>query len=248
VTGIRRWVARPVVVAALTLSALTACVDAPTDPSGARPVTSEEAQLLAITRFQNFNTGTRPFETAFTLSGVEVTMRGWVDYVAELGYASVAGDFGTEAVLWTTSSLGAVPRAADDDGYPTFPIPPLDDPEWQIQTLDASSSALGALVATISALGVDRPDNPLLVQQSGALWLREDEVDDTAVTVFAAPPSDTPVDGSTSAPDPADATLRLWVDAAGLLRRAEVFLNNTWNVVDFPDREGPQLSMPGESG
>jgi hypothetical protein len=247
VTGIPPRLARPVVVAALLLCALTACVDSPADPGGARPVTSEEAQLLAITRFQNFDARTRPFETAFTLSGVEVTMRGWVDYVAELGYASVTGDFGTEAVLWTTSSLGAVPRAADDGGYPTFPIPPLDDPEWQIQTLDASSSALGALVATISALGVDRPDNPLLVQQSGALWLREDEVDDTAVTVFAAPPSDSPVDGS-SAPDPSDATLRLWVDAGGLLRRAEVFLNNTWNMIDFPDRPGPELSLPGASG
>jgi hypothetical protein len=234
-------------MAALTLAALTACVETSPGSEGPRPVTSEEAQLLAITRFQNFDAGTRPFETTFTLSGVEVTMRGWVDYVAELGYASVTGDFGTEAVLWTTSSLGAVPRPADDDGYPTFPIPSLDDPEWQIQTLDASSSALGALVATISALGVDRPDNPLLLQQSGALWLREDEVDDTPVTVFAAPPSDTPLGGSTAAPDAADATLRLWVDAAGLLRRAELFLNNTWNVVDFPDEPGPQLTLPGES-
>ena len=227
--------------AALVLAILTGCVTEPAEQPP-RAVTSAEAQLLAITRFQNFDAGTRPFETTFTLSGVEVSMRGWVDYVAQLGYASVAGDFGTEAVLWTDSSVGSIPRPADGDGYPQFPIPALDDAAWQIQELDAASSALGTLVATISALGSDRPDNPLLVQQSGALWLRADEIEGTAVTVFAAPPTDEPVEAGSVDPDAA--TLRLWIDEHGLLRRAEVALNNSWTRIDFLDVDGPQLSLP----
>ena len=231
----------------LALALLTGCTSDSAEPAP-RAVTSAEAQLLAIARFQNFEARTRPFETSFTLSGVDVTMRGWVDYVAKLGYASVEGDFGTEAVLWTDSSLGAVPQAADSDGYPTFPIPALDEPLWQIQELDATSSALGALVATISALGSDRPDNPLLLQQSGALWLRDDEIDGTPVTVFAAPASDAPLEDGVDAVDPDASTLRLWLDSTGLLRRAEVALNDTWTIIDFPDLIGPELSLPEGTG
>lgn len=225
----------------LAIGMLGACVATPSEAEP-RPVTSAEAELLAVTRFRNFDAGTRAFETAFTLSGVDVTMRGWVDYVAEIGYASVTGDFGTEAVLWTDASVGAIPRATDDDGYPVLPIPALDDPAWQIQELDAGSSALGVLVATISGLGSDRPDNPLLVQQTGALWLRESDVDGVPVTVFAAPPSDTPVEGG--AIDPDASPLRLWLDADGFLRRAEVVLNDAWTTIEFPDVAGPELSLP----
>ena len=173
-------------------------------------------------------------------------MHGWVDYVAQLGYASVTGDFGTEAVLWTDSSVGSIPRPADADGYPQFPIPALDDAEWQIQELDAAASALGALVATISALGSDRPDNPLLVQQSGALWLRADEIGGTAVTVFAAPPTDEPVEAGSVDPDAA--TLRLWIDSQGLLRRAEVALNNTWTRSTFSTSTGRSSASPEPPG
>ena len=128
-------------------------------------------------------------------------------------------------------------------------FPDLSDPEWQIQTLDPTASGLDALLAAISALGSDRPDNPLLLQQSGALWLREDEVDGTPVTVFAAPPSDEPVDaGIAGRALRDDATLRLWVGGDGLLLRAEVKLNNAWSVVDFPDTAAPRLEAPGGLG
>ena len=232
----------------LAVAVMTGCATGTPEVAPARAVTSAEAQLLAIARFQNFEARTRPFETAFTLSGVDVTMRGWVDYVAQLGYASVEGEFGTEAVLWTDSSLGAIPHPTDSDGYPSFPIPSPDEPLWQIQELDASSSALGALVATISALGSERPDNPLLLQQSGALWLREDDIEGTPVTVFAAPASDAPLEDGVDAVDPDASTLRLWVDSTGLLRRAEVALNDRWTVVDFPDLSGPELSLPAGTG
>lgn len=236
-------------MAALLLAAvLTGCTgtDQPASEPTARPVTSEEAQLLAITRFTNFDAGSRPFSTALDVSGVETSMTGWVDYVSELGYASVTGSFGAEALVWTDGSLGAIPREPDADGYPVLPIPPTSDPGWQIQQLDPSASPLDALLAAISALGSDRPDNPLLVQQSGALWLREDEVDGTDVTVFAAPPSDAPVEGE--APTEDTSSLRLWVADDGLLLRAEVRLNDSWTTVDFPDAPAPSLELPEPVG
>ena len=233
-----------VAAALLIAAALTGCTgaDQPTSEPTARPVTSEEAQLLAITRFTNYDTGSRPFTTSLDVSGVETAMTGWVDYVSALGYASVTGSFGAEALLWTDGALGAIPSEPDAEGYPVLPIAPASDPDWQIQQLDPSASALDALLAAISALGSDRPDNPLLVQQSGALWLREDQVDGTAVTVFAAPPSDAPVEGE--APTEDASSLRLWVAASGLLLRAEVRLNDGWTTVDFPDAPAPTLELP----
>jgi hypothetical protein len=227
--------------------ALGGCVAAPETTPSPRPVTSDESQLLAITRFTNFDIGSRPIHTELTVSGVETELTGWVDYSSELGFVSVTGSFGAEALLWTNGAVGAIPREPDADGNPVLPIPDLSDPQWQIQTFDPQASGLDALLAAISALGSDRPDNPLLLQQSGALWLREDEVDGTPVTVFAAPLSDEPVDAD-AGEAVEDATLRLWVAPDGLLRRAEVKVNNEWSVVDFSDAPAPHLEVPGGLG
>ncbi|CAN5414648.1 hypothetical protein BH09ACT4_BH09ACT4_11020 [soil metagenome] len=231
----------------LALALLAGCSTPTAEPTPtARPVTTEESQLLAITRFTNFDTGSRPFHTQLTVSGVETEMMGWVDYASALGFVSVTGSFGAEDLLWTNAALGAIPREPDADGNPVLPIPDLTDPGWQVQALDPAASGLDAMLAAISALGSDRPDNPLLVQQSGALWLRDDTIDGTPVTVFAAPPSDDPAGSDGGAPQ--DASLRLWVTAAGLLLRAEVRLNNVWNTVDFPDAAAPTLEMPAGIG
>ena len=236
----RRW--RAPSVAILVIALLGGCAATPEEAPSPRPVTGDESQLLAITRFMNFDTGSRPIHTQITVSGVDTELTGWVDYSSQLGFVSVTGSFGAEALLWTNAALGAIPRDPDADGNPVLPIPALTDPAWQIQTLDPGASGLDALLAAISALGSDRPDNPLLLQQSGALWLREDRVDGTPVTVFAAPLSDEPVD---EAPAAEEATVRLWVDADGLLRRAELELNDEWSVVDFADAAAPHLEAPG---
>ncbi len=233
----------------LVTAILAGCTVASPEPTpSARPVTTIESQLLAITRFTNFDTGSRPIHTELTVSGVKTELTGWVDYSSEIGFASVTGSFGAEDLLWTNAALGAIPRTPDAAGNPVLPIPELSDPEWQIQTLDPKASALDALLAAISALGSDRPDNPLLLQQSGALWLRKDKIGSTPVTVFAAPPSDAPVDASTAPLTAEDATLRLWVAANGLLLRAEVKLNNVWNTVEFADKAAPHLEAPGGLG
>ncbi len=230
-------------VAALALAAglLTGCT--PAEPAdGPRAVTSEEAQLLALARFTNFDRGTRAFSTELAVSGVDTRVQGWVDYVAELGYATVSGSFGSEALLWSDGSLGSIPAVPDADGNPPLPIPDLADAAWQFQTLDASGSAFSALLAALSALGQDRPDNPLLLQQSGAMRLRVDDVAGTPVTVFAAPPDDAPDAGGEL--DPEASPLRLWVAEDGLLLRAEFRLDGRWITVELPDVAAPELELP----
>ncbi len=238
-----------VLAALIAAAVLVGCVggtDPAPDPSP-RAVTSEEAQLLAVTRFRNYDAGSRPFTTSLSVSGVETELAGWIDWASALGYAAASGSFGTEGVLWNDATVGAIPIEADADGRPPLPIPSLDDPGWQFQELDAGASPLYALLAALSGLGLDRPDNPLLVQQSGALWLREDELGGVPVTVFAAPADDAPV-ADTTDPDPDSSPLRLWIDDSGTLMRAEVRLGAQWTTVDFEPGPGPRLELPGGEG
>lgn len=224
------------VVVALALAGCTAAAPE------ARPVTAEEAQLLAIARFNSFDAGTRAFSTSVTERGVDLHVQGWVDYAAERGYAAVTGEFDAQALVWDQSRIGIITQAPDPQGFAVLPVPDLDAPEMASDDLDPSQSRLDAVLSVISSLGTDRPDNPLLLQQSGALWLREDTVSGDEVTVFAAPPSDAPRDASSPPLEPDSASLRLWVDAAGVLRRAQARFGTEWITISFSTKPGPSLA------
>ncbi|WP_344092807.1 hypothetical protein [Microbacterium deminutum] len=196
-----------------------------------------------MTRFNNYDAGTRPFSTTLTQQGAQLTVTGWIDYVAHVGYAAVTGAFHPQAMVWSDSTVGIIPQTPDHNGNPILPMPAA-DADWHSRPLDPTTSRLDAMLAVLSSLGSDRPDNPLLVQQTGALWLRDDTVDSTPVSVFAAPPTDKPSDAS-SAPITAEtSSLRLWVDDTGLMRRAEVRLGDDWTTADMPDGAGPALALP----
>ncbi len=228
---------------------LTGCTSAPEDEdASARPVTTEESQLLAIARFRSFDAGSRPFTSEVRERGADLSLRGWIDHVNHVGYATVTGAFDPEALLWTGATVGIIPASPDPDGNPPLPIPPLDDQTWLSHPLDPSASRLDSLLAAIGALGSDRPDNPLLLQQSGALWLRADEVDGTPVTVFAAPPSDEPLTADSPRVDADTSALRLWVDETGLILRAEVRIGDSWSTIDFSDAPGVPLTLPDSTG
>ncbi len=234
-------------LAAGLVTALAGCSAHTTDAAAARPVTTEESQLLAIARFNNFDAGSRPFNGSIQERGVDLHLQGWVDYAAGLGFAATTGDFPAQALVWTSSEVGIVQAQPDAAGYPVLPMPGLTDPALSLDTLSPESSRLDALLAVISGLGADRPDNPLLLQQAGALWLRADHIDESPVTVFAAPPTDSPREASSPPLDANTSPLRLWVDATGLLLRAEVRIGDDWTIVDFADEQGQTLELPSES-
>ncbi|WP_166868759.1 hypothetical protein [Salinibacterium sp. ZJ70] len=233
---------------ALTLASfvmLSACA-APAESGGtARPVTSAESELLAIARFANFDHGSRRFATTVQERGVELRLQGWVDYPSQLGYAAVTGDFRSQAMIWTDGVIGIIAREPDAHGDPILPMPALNDPGLALDSMDPTTSRLDALLGIISALGADRPDNPLLLRQSGALWLRADDIDGTSVSVFAAPPSDAPRDASAPPLTADSAGLRLWLDATGLMLRAEARIGDQWTTIDFSTTDAPALELGG---
>ena len=224
------------------LAALAGCSS---DPAPAaeqpRPVTTEESQLLATVRFNNFDAGSRPFRAELTEKGTDLHLQGWIDYALACRLRAGHRLVHPQALLWNGRTVGVHDSEPDADGNPVLPILDPADQAWVSHPLDASTSRLDALLITLGGLGSDRPDNPVLLQQAGAMWLRTDTVDGTPVTVFAGPPSDKPLDGTTKVT--ADTSpLRLWVDAAALLRRAEVRLGSDWVTADFPDAQAPRLN------
>ncbi len=239
--GIR--VAIAIVIATSSVIGLSACADANKGEPAEHIVTSAQSELLAITRFKNFDSGSRSISTVSTQSGSELHLKGWVDFASGIGYVAVTGDFPPQALLWTASTVGIIEQPPDASGNPSLPIPPLSSQSWQSRPLDAASSGLDALLSVIGNLGQDRPDNPLLLQQSGALWIRDATINGLKVSVFAAPPSDSPIaDGTTPAAE--DAVLRLWVAADGVMHRAELKLGGSWTTVDFLEDPAPRLELP----
>lgn len=225
--------------------ALSGCAASPASDNAPRPVSSTESELLALARFANFDHGSRGFTTTVQERGVELRLQGWVDYPAQLGYAAVTGDFRSQAMIWTDGTIGIIAREPDAQGDPLLPMPALDDPGLARDVMDPSASRLDALLGIISALGADRPDNPLLLRQAGALWLRADDVDGTPVTVFAAPPSDTPRDASAPPLTADSAGLRLWLDTTGTMLRAEARIGDQWTTIDFSSADAPSLELGG---
>lgn len=213
------------------------------------PVTTEESQLLAATRFHNFDAGTRPFHTELEVQGAALTLDGWIDFVNHVGFARVSGPtFDPQTLLWGPSMVAL--KDVDPGGQQPSTIPaPTDADGWQIRELDGSGSTLDAVLILLSSLGSERPENPLLLQQAGALWLRNDSVEVAGekieVSVFAAPLQDGALTPDDPQPTPETATVKLWVDAAGLTHRVEALLGTQWVTADFGPATGQEMQVSG---
>lgn len=214
---------------------------------GPRPLNVEESQRLSLVRFSNFRTGVRAVRFEVADAGSHYGVTGWVDFTAGFGYTTVLeGRRGAEApfalVAWDAATISSH-APASDTGAPPLPPPDVaaDDPAWTSSPLSPEASRLHAAMATVLAAGNDRPDNPVLLQQTDARWLRADEVDGVPVDVLTGPTSDHVYDpASGAAADGSDATVRYWIDHDGLLRRMELRLGGgaEWTVVEFGEAPG----------
>ncbi|MFD1717430.1 hypothetical protein [Georgenia deserti] len=221
-----------------------------------RPVTDDEAERLATMRFRNFDAGSRQVSASYQDGGHEVQVEGWFDYAGGGGYAAVSTDgVPSDVVVWDHEHVAVTAAPATASGPPVEWLgpPPQSFDGWSIAPLDPSASPIEALFAMLARLGNDRPENPLLLREGGALWLREDDVGGEAVTVFAGPTSGSdrgtddqqpsPEDDG-GPPDPAAAGVRYWIDEAGMAHRVEIRLADGWARVDLTDNDGPDIGPP----
>jgi hypothetical protein len=217
---------------AAVLAVLAGCAVAPEpEPDAARLVTEEESQTLALVRFNNFDAGARRITATLDDRGHELVLDGWVDYTTHTGLALLRVDGAADRELvWDGTYVATRPTTTTGT-----PAVPADLGGWDAAALDPQATPLQALLIVLASLGADRPENPLLLRQGGALWLRDAALDDRPVTVFTGPNDGAVVDGVI---DPEAASVRYWVDADGLLVRVEVRLGATWASVDLGDAEG----------
>ncbi|GEL95323.1 hypothetical protein [Cellulomonas composti] len=199
-----------------------------------RPVTQEEAELLATVRFRNYDAGAREVSTVVEgeTDAEDVQLDGWVDFADHRGYALLTQDTADPSLIaWDGSQavVGAAP-----DGATSAPLPaPVDLLTGEPTSIDASASREQALLLVLLDLADDRPENPLLLQQEGATFVRSDEVGGVPVSVLTAT---------------ADGNARYWVDAEGLLRRFEVLVGGEWSTVDLGDAIDPAKLGLGTGG
>lgn len=213
---------------------------ATTAPSDTEPrvVTTAESEVLAVIRFKNFDAGTRSISAAFDDGGTALTLDGWFDYETHVGYGLVtAGGAGGDLILWDGTSLAAL-AAAGATAAP-LPVPAATEP-WQPGVVDPNASAAQAVLGVIASLGADRPENPLLLRQNGALHLTDDSIDGTAVSVFTGPAEGALTDDGV---DAEASGVRYWVDADGLLLRVEARLGGEWVTIDFGS--AADVDVPG---
>jgi hypothetical protein len=209
-----------------------------TAPAEPRPLTTDEAQRLAVMRFMNFDAGVRSVHFEVDDAGVRYAVEGWMDFAAGLGYATLRAEGDAALIVWTAETIGSHAPVGDEHEPPIPPpVDSVDDADWSTSALTPSASRLHAALAIALEAGHDRPDNPVLLQQTDARWLRSDEVDGDAVDVVAGPTSDHAYDPDAAVGDGSDATIRYWVDRDGVLRRLEARLGGApdWTAIDFGD-------------
>ncbi|MFG2907994.1 hypothetical protein ACGF13_23380 [Kitasatospora sp. NPDC048286] len=207
------------------------------DEAVERPVTTDEAGRLALSRLNLYQAS--PVAVTLTADeggGVSIRVDGVVDYRTHRGVGryrttGAGGPMDHGLIVWDTGGLGLAPDQAGtgstgSPGSTNSPgntgSPGTDAPAWQqaehiprqgwsprTYTADPLDAGLNLLVQ----LGADRPDNPLLLAQSGARWLGRDRIDGRDYDRFAGPRA------QGSAPDGARSPLTYWVDGDGGLRR-----------------------------
>lgn len=229
---VERTFRRKAVAATLLIlvTLLGGCTSAPESTS--RPLTGDEAERLAVVRFRNFDAGVRQIHARIpgTAAG-EVRLEGWFDFGAHTGYGAAFADDGDSLglVWWDDDTIATRETPVDD-----APLPAPSD-AWISGPLDPSSTPLTAVLTLIGSLGADRPENPQLLRQSDAAWIRSDHIDGVDVDVFAGPSDEGP-SATESERDPAggDRT-RFWVDSDGVLQRFQARLGSAdeWTTVDL---------------
>lgn len=226
-----RWTVAALAIAVLALGACGGDDDGASE-DGERPVTSEEAGRLASTLFNNFDTGGATFElTARFGDGSTATLAGEMDWTDHLGHADVRGDgpvAGLTEVFWTDPEVLERRPALDSDLAKLRTPAPL----YVSRPVNPADNRLDSLLAVVVGLAAEQRENPLLVQQSGATWLRVDEVRGTAVDVIRS--------GENTV---------FWIDQTNgdLLRFESTPPNGTTMVVNILDRGTPEIRGPRTS-
>lgn len=199
-------------------AALTACGGQDADPQAVedreRALTAEEAELLALVRFRFHQERTVP--VTLTWPGADAsTVEATLDLAngAAWGRARWEDDVTAERLIaWDPIAVATAPVPEDGGAAPGLA-------EWSTRAL-TTDVVQDIFFGLALSLGTDRPENPVLIRQSSARFLRADEVDGVQVSVFSGPRPAGEEAGAN------ESRTRYWIDADGVLQRFEAYLGD----------------------
>jgi hypothetical protein len=232
--GRRRWprsrrAAAVIGIAAVAVTAVAAFLVADGDSGGGgpRPLTTDEANRLAITRFRNYQAQGRAVTITVPGTAGGLTVTASVDYRRKVGYGVVHGTGRGRSsdglIRWTPTSVQVRPMTDAPAHAPASP--PRSG--WYDRPLLSSGSALDTSLSIVLGLGGDRPDNAELLPQNGAAWWGRERVDGRWTDVMAGP----------SSPDRSGTAgnVRYWIGSDGTMYRVRVSVGSQPEpvVIDF---------------
>lgn len=181
---------RPIGMMLITAVGLLGCADRADRPAEPRPITAEEASVLADLLVRNLEAGGAAVEGEMPYGPATFRFAGEIDWVNHVGRIELRTDLDTgddpppRAIVWNRSVVfEEVPGLADAltaQGRPAA--------SWVARPLDPQAAPLHVLLQLIDTTSSDKRDNPVLLRSQGIRWLRRDSVtigeDNIAVDVF----------------------------------------------------------------
>ncbi|MFJ2895269.1 hypothetical protein ACIO87_10340 [Streptomyces sp. NPDC087218] len=221
------------------------------DRPAERPVTMDEASRLGLSRLNLYQASPVTVNlTAAEGGGTVVRVKGVVDYRTHraVGTYRITGPTGAPEpsgpatgrldhglIVWDAGGLGLAPVPKGGSGPPWQQAEHVPRSGWSARSYTADP--LDAGLRLLIGLGADRPDNPLLLAQSGARWLKRDRIDGRSYDRFAGPRARGTTPGA--GPENGRSPLTYWIDGEGGLRRVTMRMPGlgTPTTVEFSGRD-----------
>ena len=171
-------------VAAVTLVA--ACGGGDDSGNSERPLTGEEAGLMAMVQYSNMQIGGATVEvaSASTVTNESVSLRGEVDWADHTGRVLVSAngkEAGVSEIAWTGGQIFERRR----DLAQILPSLGYAPDTWITRQIDPVNRPVDRVIAILVRLSSTEPDNAVLIQQEeGSAFIRTDTWRDSPVNVF----------------------------------------------------------------
>jgi hypothetical protein len=236
---------RLVIPAAVAAVALTACGGGGPHAVSPQRLNTAQAQALAIMRFHNYDKGVLDVRVDVPAGSVDFR----ADAVLDLRQGVAYGEYSTTlphssakvssgVIAWSRSLVETT-----DGG--TFAQKPKAT-AWTERPI-GQASAIDVMLLLALDLGDDRPENPALLQQSGARLLRTEHSGGKNIWVISGPGSavaDTGLPSPAAAGTQTQSRTTYWIDSTGALSRFEADLGGATARLSVEGTSGYPAAVP----
>jgi hypothetical protein len=234
-----------VIPAAVAAVALTACDAGGPHAVSPQRLNTAQAQALAIMRFHNYDKGTLDVRLDVPTGSVDFRADAVLDLHQGVGY----GEYSTTLPHSTEKVSGGMiawsRSLVETTNVGTFVEKPKAT-DWTERSI-GQASAIDIMLLLALDLGDDRPENPALLQQSGARLVRTEHSAGKSIWVISGPGAAAADTGSPSAAASGAQTqsrTTYWIDSAGTMSRFEADLGGATARLSVEGTNGYPAAVP----